>query len=312
MAHYTLLDKTTLETILENYPIGTPQDVTPLDGGQANSSTIFSTDSGSYVISVCDEKSFDELNLLTLTLEHLAKHGIPTTRLIRTKDDSTFVEHAGKPVYVKEFIEGTVPDSLTPEMVYQIGVALAQLHAVPPQHYLPSSFSYGIESFSEIISKKGTFPGWLGERTQYLAKCINPDLPKGLIHGDLFFDNTVFQGEKLAALLDFEEVCNYFLIFDLGMCAAGCCCPSSELSLSLTASLATGYQSVRPLSELEKELFKLHIEYGAVATAFWRYRQYNVRFPDIGKNNAHEEMRNLADQVGSLSHEDFIRQAFSY
>jgi len=312
MAHYTLLDKNTLETILEDYPIGTPRDVTPLDGGQANSSTIFSTDSGSYVISVCDEKSFDELNLLTLALEHLAKHGIPTTRLIRTKDDSTFVEHAGKPVYVKEFIEGTVPETLTPEMVYQIGVALAQLHAVPPQHYLPSSFSYGIESFSEVINNEGVFPRWLGERTQRLAKCINPDLPKGLIHGDLFFDNTVFQAEELAALLDFEEVCNYFLIFDLGMCAAGCCCQSGELSLSLTASLSSGYQSVRPLSELEKELFKLHIEYGAVATAFWRYRQYNVNFPDIGKNNAHEEMCDLADQIRSLSHEDFMRKVFSY
>ena len=311
MAHYTLLDQYSLEMILDNYPLGIPQDVSPLDGGQANSSTIFSTDDGKYVISVCDEKSFAELDLLTLTLEHLENHNIATTRLIRTKDDKRFIEYDNKPVYIKEFIEGTVPGSLTSGMARQIGVALAHLHAVPPQHYLPSSFSYGIESFRQIITAKGAFPRWLNDKTDYLIKCIDPDLPKGLIHGDLFCDNTVFQGEKLAALLDFEEVCNYYLIFDIGMCAAGCCCPSGKFSMELTAALSSGYQSVRPLSDLEKKLLKLHIEYGAIATAFWRYRQYNIRFPNIGKNHSHEEMRDLADQIGALSHEEFMREVFT-
>lgn len=311
MAHYTLLDQYSLEMILDNYPLGTPQDVSPLDGGQANSSTIFSTDDGKYVISVCDEKSFSELDLLTLTLEHLEKHNIATTRLIRTKDDNRFIEFDNKPVYIKEFIEGTVPGSLTSGMARQIGVALAHLHAVPTQHYLPSSFSYGIELFSQIAAENGAFPRWLNDKTQYLTRCIDPDLPRGLIHGDLFCDNTVFQGEKLAALLDFEEVCNYFLIFDLGMCAAGCCCPSGKLSVELAAALSRGYQSVRPLSDLEKELFKFHIEYGAIATAFWRYRQYNIRFPNIGKNHSYEEMSDLSDQIGALSHEEFMREVFT-
>lgn len=311
MAHYTLIDQCSLETILDNYPLGPPQDVSPLDGGQANSSTIFSTDDGKYVISVCDEKSFAELNLLTLTLEHLKKHNIATTRLIRTKDDSRFIEYDNKPVYIKEFIEGTVPGSLTPEMARQIGVALAHLHAVPPQHYLPSSFSYGIESFRQIIADKEAFPQWLNDKTNYLIKRIDPDLPRGLIHGDLFCDNTVFQGEKLVALLDFEEVCNYFLIFDLGMCAAGCCFPSGTFSMELTIALSSGYQSVRPLSDLEKKLLKLQIEYGAIATAFWRYRQYNIRFPNIGKNHSYEEMRCLADQIGALSDEGFMGKVFT-
>jgi homoserine kinase type II len=312
MAHYTLLDQYSLETILDNYPLGSPQDVSPLDGGQANSSTIFSTDDGKYVISVCDEKSFAELDLLTLSLEHLEKHNIATTRLIRTKDDRRFIEYDSKPVYIKEFIEGTVPGSLTSEMAQQIGVALAHLHAVPTQQYLPSSFSYGIESFSQIAAENGAFPRWLNDKTQYLIRCIDPELPRGLIHGDLFCDNTVFQGEKLTALLDFEEVCNYFLIFDLGMCAAGCCCPLGKLSVELAAALSRGYQSVRPLSDLEKDLLKLHIEYGAIATAFWRYRQYNVRFPNIGKNHSYEEMSDRADQISALSHEDFMSKVFSH
>lgn len=311
MAHYTLLDRHGLERILENYRLGTPENITPLDGGQANSSSIISTTSGKYVISVCDEKNFEELQRLTGTLEHLEKSGIATTRLIRTKDDRPFIEYADKPVYIKEFIEGIVPDSLTPGMTSQLGVALARLHEVVPPDDLSDSFPYGIEAFSEIFDENDSFPRWLREKTAYLEKCINPELPKGLIHGDLFHDNTVFRGQQLAALLDFEEVCNYFLIFDLGMCAAGCCCPSGEISETLTAALINGYQSVRPLSDLEKNLFKRHIEYSAVATAFWRYRQYNIRIPDIGLNDTYEPMRDLADQIGVLDNDQFMQKVFS-
>ena len=310
MAHYTLLDQSSLEALLRAYPLGPPRDVTPLDGGKANSSSLFTTDSGTYVVSVCDEKRPEELELLTRTLEHLAQHGIATTRLVRAADGRSFIEHGGKPLYIKEFIEGTVPDLLSPAMVSQLGAALARLHTVPPQPYLPEVFSYGIESFTEITRETGPFTRWLKDKSQRLRQCLRAELPKGLIHGDLFPDNSVFRGEKLAAILDFEEVCHYYLIFDLGMCAAGCCCPSGTLSLPLTAALVDGYQSIRPLADLEKELFKHHLEYGAVATSFWRYRQFNLRFPDLGKQSLFREMSELADQVAGISNKAFIREVF--
>ena len=310
MAHYTLLDQSSLEALLRAYPLGPPRDVRPLDGGKANSSSLFTTDSGTYVVSVCDEKRPEELELLTRTLEHLEKHGIAATRLVRTTDGLSFIEYGGKPLYVKEFIEGTVPEFLTPGMVSQLGAALARLHAVPPQPYLPEVFSYGIESFTEITSGTGPFACWLKDRTQRLFPCLNAELPRGLIHGDLFPDNTVFRAENLAAILDFEEVCCYYLIFDLGMCAAGCCCPDGTLSLPLTAALVAGYQSIRPLADLERELFKLHLEYGAVATSFWRYRQFNLRFPDLGNKSLYREMSALADQFAGISNKTFIRAVF--
>jgi Ser/Thr protein kinase RdoA (MazF antagonist) len=84
------------------------------------------------------------------------------------------------------------------------------------------------------------------------------------------------------------------------------------MSVELVGALSRGYQSVRPLSDLERDLFKLHIEYGAIATAFWRYRQYNIRLPQIGKSLAHEEMSALADRVAALSHKDFMEAVFSH
>ena len=37
--------------------------------------------------------------------------------------------------------------------------------------------------------------------------------------------------------------------------------------------------------------------YAAVSTAFWRYRQYHIRYPKEGKEEAHREMMILADEV---------------
>ena len=310
MAHYSKLTEDTLHTILSWYDLGTVIRFTPLSGGQANSSSVVTTERGTYVVSICDEKTVDEIELLTTTLEHLKQHDIATTRLIQTKDGKKFINHQNKPVFIKEFIEGTVPDELTESMASQLGACLAKLHAIPVLPSLPETFSYGVESFPEIMHLEASFADWLTEKTKTIQGCLDDSLPKGLIHGDLFADNTVFQKERLAAIIDFEEVCHYFLIFDLGMCTAGCCCPGGSLSVELTSALCKGYQSIRQLSEAEKTVFQKQIEYGAVATAFWRFRQYNIRVPGTGREHAYEEMKDLADHIASIPHDLFLQQIF--
>ncbi len=311
MATYTVLTSQTIKSLLESYDLGELLDFQIMDGGQANSSSIIVTEQGKYVLSVCDEKSEEEIKLLTSTLEHLNHHGFRTSRLIKTYEGAGYIEYQGKPVYVKEFIEGQVEKALSAEMYYQIGQELAKLHnvAVPPA--FPKRFSYGIEKFIEVTATDGDYPEWLSEKAKQLQGCLNDELPKGLVHGDLFYDNILFHEGKLTAVLDFEEACHYFLLFDLGMCIAGSCSVEEKLSMDSTASLIEGYQSVRQLEKLEKELLRLHIIYGAVATSFWRYRQFNIVHPDIGKNHIYAEMMKLANYVDSISETHFYEKIFA-
>ena len=94
------------------------------------------------------------------------------------------------------------------------------------------------------------------------------------------------------------------------MCAAGSCTNGSGLSLELTAALIAGYQAKRRLLDLEKRFLQDHIAYGAAATAFWRYRQFNIIRPDSGRKEAYLQMKNLADQVIGIKPEDFNRTVF--
>lgn len=310
MATYTVLRSQNISSLLKSYDLGRLLDFQVMDGGQANSSAIISTDQGKYVLSVCDEKSENEVKLLTSTLEHLNSHGFRTSRLIKTKKAADYIDYRGKPVFIKEYIKGEVETPLSPEMLFQVGRELAKLHRLPIPSNLPEQFSYGIEKFGEVTSRDDEYPVWLRDKTRQLQRCLNNDLPRGFVHGDLFYDNILFSRGNLTALLDFEEACHYFLLFDLGMCGAGSCSTDEKLSMNSTYSLVAGYQSIRQLEKLEKELLQLHIIYGAVATSFWRFRQYNIIHPNIGKSDGYAEMMNLANHVASIPETDFYKKIF--
>ena len=40
------------------------------------------------------------------------------------------------------------------------------------------------------------------EQTNYLKNYISNELPKGVVHGDCFADNTIFNGDKLKAIIE--------------------------------------------------------------------------------------------------------------
>lgn len=310
MAAYTVLTETIIRNLLHSYDLGQLHTVEAMAGGQANSSALVSTERGTFVLSVCDEKSPAEIETLTATLEHLNRHGFRTSRLIKTKESCSFIHFEGKPVYMKEYIQGLVEQSLSADMLFQVGRALAELHQVPSPAALPGTFAYGIEKFEEVTALAGDYPEWLQAKKEQLEKCCRPELPLGFIHGDLFYDNIIVADGSIAALLDFEEACHYYLLFDLGMCAAGCCSREAKLSTELTASLIGGYQSVRALEEMERKLFQQHIVYAAAATSFWRYRQFNLIHPHEGKNAVYLEMMDLAEQVDDIPQEVFNEQVF--
>jgi len=309
MATLTVLTKELVARIISNYPVGDVRAFHPLDGGLANSSMRVLTDTGTYVLSVCDEKNFDDIGMLCSILSYLEEKQFPTTRVIAAKSGAPCLEHDGKPVYLKRYIEGEVVNPLNPEQAGEVGTALARLHAIVPHASLPNRFSYGVETFAELEEQAADhdFFSWLfQQRPQILDAC--PDtLPRGFLHGDLFYDNMLFADGSLKAVLDFEEACAYYFVFDIGMTAIGCCVVDGRLSLELTAAMVAGYQQERTLEPVERTLLQRHVGYSAAATAFWRYRQYNVRNPDPAMKDHYRPMYDLARQVLGIDAGVFVK-----
>ena len=125
---------------------------------------------------------------------------------------------------------------------------------------------------------------------------IDLTMARGFVHGDIFWDNLLFNNGKLTAVLDFEEACQYFLLYDLGMAAVGCCSAKGRFNAEKITWLLRGYQDLRPLTGPEKAQFIPFLVYAATATAFWRFRQYNLRYSDLNMEATYKEMADLADR----------------
>ncbi|MDT8377713.1 MAG: homoserine kinase [Desulfotignum sp.] len=313
MAEYTRLTPDTIASLLSFYDLGILTDMTPLDGGLANSSMKITTLSGTYTLTVCDEKNAREIDCLTRVVAYLVKKGIPTPKVIPARSGRAFIMHDDRPVYIKEFLPGHVREDLSFSKLFQVGKILADLHRLDPPPDVPQQFPYGMSTFSQIFEMRLNHPyvDWLRQKIGFLQSALDPAMEKGLIHGDLFWDNLVFNDDILVAVLDFEEACHYYKLYDIGMCAIGCCIREQRLSMARIASLITGYQQGCPLTHTEKKQLKIFIEYAGVAASFWRFRQYHVRRPDPTRQDSHLELSCLADQVHDMDDREFIDQVFS-
>lgn len=303
MADYTKLSMEEIHGLAAHYDIGDLASAVPLTGGQANSSFKLTTVKGCYTLSVCDEKSPDDVNTLTRILAYLEARQFPVTRLVRPVSGPDVLRHRGKPVYLKEYLDGEVIQDLDRPMMEQVGAAMARLHGLPAPKGVPGAFPYGLSRFDQVLDSDIAHPfkAWLREKTAYLTSRLDPDMPKGFIHGDLFWDNLLFDKGRLNAVLDFEEACRYFFLYDLGMAAVGCCACNGRFNADKVSWLLRGYQASRPFTAKETDQFIPFLVYAATAAAFWRFRQYNLRYPDPDLADHYQPLADLADQAPALA-----------
>ncbi len=309
MADYTQLTHQEVNGLAAQYGLTDIIDITPMQGGQANSSFKIKTEKEIFILSVCDEKNTSEIDHLIRLLLYLNQQDFPTSKALLTRKKEFQLMHDHKPVYIKKFIPGDVIQELTPIMLLQVGETLAKLHAIAPPDFLAPLFPYGIESFDGVIKKNMDHPylPWLIQKKAYIETHMDTSMAKGFIHGDIYWDNLLFDKENLTAILDFEEACFYYKLYDIGMTAVGCCTNKGTFDLKKISFLLKGYQPVCPIKNTEKQQLKIFIEYAAVAGSFWRFRQYNIKLAGHDKADTYTELAALADQVHDMETADFMQ-----
>ncbi len=299
MALYNRLDKRTVKGLAHRFGIGDIITFSVMDGGLENTSYCVETSSGKYVLTVWDQKSLQQATDLTSLLMYLTDRGIRTSQVIVPPNKPIVVLHNEKPVMLKRYVDGDVSANLTGNLIMQLGEEMARLHEIPAPSNLPQSFPYGRSYFAEVTDSdhRHAYIDWLSEKTRYLHENIPQHLPMALIHGDVFFDNVIVKGDQLMAIIDFEEACYYYRCFDLGMAIVGACRDRQGISFEKVGRFIRGYQKKTLLESIERETLKVFAVYAAVATSFWRFRQYHLRRPEPRLYEKHVEMQILADTI---------------
>lgn len=300
MAQYTTLDETEIQELAAIYALGKVLSFNILSGGSENTNYCVTTQKDKYVFTICEQKTPQGAEELAQTLAHLAIHNFATSEIIQTVKGENVHVWNGKPILVKSYLEGKILEDFSPQLLQYLGAELGKLHKIPAPDYLPRIINYGMEYFEEVkgYAPESAFYQWLSETKIYIQQFLSKDLPKALIHSDIFYSNVIVtEDEKSAVIMDFEEATHYFRVFDIGMMIVGLCTENRTVNFEEANNILEGYQRINLLSDLELKALPAATVYAAAATAFWRHRQFNHVFPDVEQMNRYEEMRDVADFV---------------
>ena len=316
MARYTTLSSTEVAHIVAKYPIGTPMKLEEIAGGFGNSNFKLTTTTGEFLLKICDEKDSTELDMQIALLQHLHEHAYPTVYPILTRDQKPLTHEIFGSVMLYPFLQGEQPQS-SPNTLTQLGEALAKLHRIPPIPGL-ARFAMGISQmipfFKEVQDTqfaRHPFVESLKSELESMEPQLTASLPTGLLHGDLFLDNTLFNGNEMVAILDFEEGCYDTLLIDVGMTLIGCCYTSRhQLNFKAAHRFLDAYNALRPLTRSEWQSLDCFIHYAALSIAFWRFRQFNLRRPDPARADTYQEMMTRSEQWKTANRDKHIKTDF--
>lgn len=308
MSVYTVFDLTQLQKLALQFGVEGVRSYEILSGGSENSNYLLIAETGDFVLTLCELKSPKEAEVITNVLSHLQENNFKTSELLPHASGANFGFHNGKPLLLKKYLHGSVQTEFDSQQLVEIGIEIAKLHRVPAPDFLPTEPSYGLSAFSNLDERYPNlhpFKEWLKLKSKEIEAGIDNRLLKSMIHADIF-DSNIIMTSSGPIIMDFEEACNYYRVYDIGMAIVGTCTIENTVVATKARQLIWGYQSLNDLETLEKEKLPVFIQYAAVATAFWRFMQFNIIVPDNHRKDSYLEMAHIADNLSSITRESLF------
>lgn len=309
MAAYTRLSKQDIEEILERYDLGRLVSVEPLSLGISNSNYQCKLKNDSkevffVILKVSNDKDKTQLQEEQSILAVLKSFPLSLTPF-ETSDAGPVYEWKGLNGAVFPFAPGSKPMGSADE-IFQLGQALAQMHLFSQEKGLEASsirnrsqVGYDLEKILAYCAQKSALSEFRGACKDLLEPAQvdlwrNSDLPGGLIHGDLYLDNTLFLDGKLNFLLDFEQAGLGAFIHDIGISISGSCLDKDGVSEKKIQAFLNGYQKSRRLIESELKLLNFAILLGFLDISLWRIKRFHDGNLDPRKKDSYKELLDLA------------------
>jgi homoserine kinase type II len=277
MAVYTDITDEELGGLLADFDLGQALSLKGVAEGVENSNFLLETERGRFFLTVyerrvqaCDLPFFLEL------LRWLAEHGFPSARPIPDRNGELLKTVRGKPCAIVSFLSGLSVRRPTAAHCREAGAGLAALHLAAEGFPLARANDLGQAAWAPLFAglteaAEALKPG--------LAKTISSDLellaarwprglPQGVIHADYFPDNVFFTGGKFAGAIDFYFACVDAFAYDIAV-ALNAWCFEADGSFNITSArqLVAGYESRRPLSDIERSALPV-LAHGAAMRFF--------------------------------------------
>ncbi|MDX2234053.1 MAG: homoserine kinase [Hyphomonadaceae bacterium] len=262
MAVYTDLTDDELATLLGAYDLGVARAFKGIAEGVENSNFYLETDAGRFILTIFEKRvAKDDLPFFMAVMERLAQKGFPAPQPMPTKGGALLGEVRGKACAIVTFLTGVSPRRPNVAQCRAIGVKIAEMHRALEGFAMTRANALSVDAWGAILRPRLALADSLSPG---LAALIETDLaaleatwptglPRGIIHEDLFPDNSLFLGDEARGVIDFYFACEDMLALDVAVALnAWAFEPDRSFNLTKGQALIAGYESVRPLSAAER------------------------------------------------------------
>lgn len=283
MAVYTEVTGEDLGTLLDRYRIGRLIAFKGIAEGVENSNYFLETDAALFILTLYEKRVAPaDLPFFLGLMEHLAQRGVKCPTPVRDEDGRVLQTLSDKPAAIVKFLPGYSLQRPMPQHCRALGGALASLHEAGLGFELKRENALSLSGWLTLAASIGGVadkiaPGMsasLANALDALSAEWPSDLPRGVIHADLFPDNVLFLNDAVSGVIDFYFACNDLLAYDLAICMnAWCFERDGSFNVTKARALFKGYNSARILEA--KEVSALPLLARGAAIRFFLTRLYD-------------------------------------
>jgi homoserine kinase type II len=287
MAVFTNVSEADITAWLANYSLGELIELQGIPEGIENTNYFVTTGNGRFVLTLFEKLTAVELPFFLNLMAHLAKLGIPCPAPVANLRNNFLGELNGKPACIISRLSGKSITQPNAVQCAAVGAMLGQMH------------SAGLSFGEQMLTPRGA--AWRFYASQQVKKFLPPqdaalleseverhakhplqDIPRGVIHADLFRDNVLMDGERVGGLVDFYFACTGSLLYDVAITVNDWCMTAEcTLDAERTRAMLNAYHAARPFSANETESWPQALRVAALR--FWISRLYDLHLPRDGE-----------------------------
>ena len=287
MSVFTPVNEDELKQFLQRFEVGSLEDFQGISAGIENTNYFVTTSGGRYVLTLFEKHTAEEMPYFLGLMAHLADRGVPSPHPVADRDGDYLQTLKGKPAALVMRLHGASPEHPGTAQCVAMGTALARLHvaaadypAIRPNDRGPKWWRVTAEAVMPKLDADDA--ALLEEEIRFQGLYRFTDLPRGVIHADLFRDNAMFEGDELTGIIDFYYACNDALLYDLAVTVNDWCSEADgSLDLERARAMMRAYHAVRPLKPIERGAWPVMLR--AAALRFWLSRLHDLHFPRPGE-----------------------------
>ncbi len=302
MASYTQITLKDAEVILHLYGRSGVKSCTPLSLGISNSNYRVELENEIVLLKISNDKNQAQLSDEQAILVYLKECSYPYSLKPYALTSGEFIYTYGNYFGVLfPFVQG-IPPGPSDFTCSEVGRAIATLHSLKhDQNKLETlrsheAVGFGAHEISEYVKTKNCPPDFKKMFHDLFPDSLDTyfkaskNLEKGIIHGDLYYDNTLFDHNKISTVLDFEQAGRGEYLLDLGISISGTCLEKGRVITPLVNSYLSGYEALRPMPTIEKQLLDQAIMLGLFSISLWRIKRFKERNLNPLMENSYQDL----------------------